>query len=181
MGFFGYVVCPCKAPFHFDFGGWRKKRQFFFIPEFLRLRTLVSWPGWFFIVRGCPVHGTCHSAPGLYPLEASSTLLRPSDDTQQCLQTWPMSPEGQQQPGLGTMALTPSTPFVFTSWKCCVLFLLRCKWKSVYGFLCVELGWKRFHRRSPHFSSVVASASAQWWKYPLATSHLPSGLLSATR
>lgn len=45
MGFFGYVVCPCKAPFHFDFGGWRKKRQFFFIPEFLRLRTLgvLAW------------------------------------------------------------------------------------------------------------------------------------------
>lgn len=181
MGFFVYVVCPCKATFHFDFGGWRKKRQLFFIPEFLRLRTpgVMAWMilyceglscAWDMSQRPWPVPagGQQHSPPPQrwYPAVSSDMANVPW----RAAATW-----------TGNHGFNPFDTLCFYFLEMLRLIFFKIQMKSVYGFLCVELGWKRFHGRTPHFSSVVASASAQWWKYPLATSHLPSGLLSATR
>ena len=165
MGFFVYVVCPCKATFTLTLVGEGRRGSCFFIPEFLRLGTLgvmawtilccegLSCASWDVSQRPRPVPtgGQQHSRPPQrwYPAVSSDMASVPW----RAAATW-----------TGNHGFNPFDTLCFYFLEMLRLIFFTMQMKSVYGFLCVELGWKRFHGRSPHFFSVVGSASAQWWK-----------------
>lgn len=70
-----------------------------FNSEFLNPSTLNIWDGIILCWRGRPVHcRALGSIAGLRPLDVSSTPPSPGCDSQQYLQTPPMSPGGQNHP-----------------------------------------------------------------------------------